>query len=488
MVFGTAVIIGGIASDRASVFASMNDFGLSHQPEQYYAHAVHANPLFNQDGIDPVVAKAITDAVGTGSKNAGHFSDISLALGSANVTTQTDGALYIRLFDDTPAGTADATSFKVAPAELGGGARWWRPVALNNGVLTLWMAEPYARSQWNHSFAPYGQTWLRSRCIEDIQEVIESYPESAREVIEDRIVPAGDSRVSWQGGSGEIPAGDLAWLPSVGEVSSGTGSRRGSWSLNDLDRGYVTLPPYVVVPAIAWLRTPWRYDNLIQRFYSATVHSGGDMYEYSEGSPSANSRGVRPAIHIDINPFLGDYDNLSDTIETAESKYEAHYTPASWSNMQDKLNAGRNLLFNANTQHEIDIAVLELLLAMAELDKHDDIVALQYKMYLVSKLPETKYTEETWQDLMRARDVGLTVLQFNDPAGFIVENVLQDLLDAYDALERVAASIDTPAVSPPGQSNKGMRMGFIIAGILFLIAAIIIWATFWKRCEKEEKA
>lgn len=352
-----SLFIGNI--DSVIVDASVN-----WQTADYYVHRVSEEALFGHEdsdwgaGINPVVVNQLLDilrdpdlvaglASGTGgqARNAGHFSDFVTL---PTIVTQPNGAIYIRLFDELPDTvttevSGDQTTYLRAftnsirgtgIAHQGGGARWWQLVYLQDGILTLWMVDPYRGSLFNEMGPVNGVQshvyWdaqrpsiIRENMVADFNAILGYFNHSD---IANAVIPTNN--VSWQQerhntharmenesqndrmSNPGVPQNDLIWLPSWYEIFNtsyddrfhahayidglGENSRSGQWNMNAFDRGYSIVTNF---SSTSWLRSAHLgSDNRT----GAVSNSGNRTMPNSYDS----ARAVRPAIHIDVRALI----------------------------------------------------------------------------------------------------------------------------------------------------------------------------------------
>ena len=346
-ILSLSLIVSGIV---LQVIRSEASIGL---PAQYEVHQLHQEALFTQSGINQNVVNAIHNMLesthiggANQTRNAGHFSNFATA-----DVAQTHGGVYVRLFDHNinPAGeVAGAQTTNINLFTRSGNvahgtvdqARWWRVVYLRNGVLTLWMADPYRNSAFNTNtgvvsginanvfYDPARPSNVHQNLTADFDAVMDAITNTnARNRINAAIVPAGDPLLAGtntnetqintsrntQGTltNPAVPTGDRVWLPSFWEIgnntanpaglpeqhwqlASGATNRHGAWQVTAYDTGY---SPGGFNP-ISWLRSSHTTMNAMAGFIWSDGQRGWDAVTFD--------RGVRPAIHIDISALEGE--------------------------------------------------------------------------------------------------------------------------------------------------------------------------------------
>ena len=292
----------------------------------HYARRVHDSALFTTTGVNRTVAQALIDAVnntakGTnGARTAKNFSDFA-----SNGVAQVNGALYVRLFDTlgdigqvngtetTPLNAFTNSITNTGANFVGGGARWWRVVYERDGILTLYMAEPYRNSRFNQSYTDgnvYANSLVRTNLTNDFNSILNRFPHA-----NDYIALGGQS---WQNGIansadwwGDVythpsPTNEKIWLPSHYEttalpggpqgswISSGNlnnTNRTGLWEMNGFDRGWQWSGSGF--SGFAWLRSG-RTDRSDLAGYV-------DGYGYAGSGGVDGAGGVRPSLHITLS-------------------------------------------------------------------------------------------------------------------------------------------------------------------------------------------
>ena len=337
-ILSLSMIITGVGFKVARSGASVGFYAV------YASHQLHTEALFTQSGINQNVATAITNMLASShiggpdqTRNASAFSNFA----SAGVT-QTYGGVYIRLFDEniSPAGQvagAETTNRNLftrsgnAAHGTVGEARWWRVVNLHNGILTLWMADPYRNSAFNTTSTPQNgiegniyhhanrNSTIRQNLLSDFNAVMNAITDvDIRAQINSAIVPAGNAALAGTNTNENfsntrahvagtnttnpmVPFADRVWLPSTYEVFNtsttnlipaqshigGTNAtvRTGQWQLNAYDRGFA-------VVLHSWLRSGLAgFGN-----DTPTTTTTGNISLQTV----SHSFGVRPAIHINV--------------------------------------------------------------------------------------------------------------------------------------------------------------------------------------------
>ena len=288
----------------------------------HYVRRVSNDALFTTSGVNQTVALALVNAinntaVGTnGARTAKNFSDFA-----SNGVAQINGALYIRLFDTlgdigqvngtetTPLNAFTNSVTDTGANFVGGGARWWRVVYERDGILTLYMSEPYRKSTYHTLNNVYSTSTVRTNLLDDFNVILSYFP-----YVNSHIALGGQS---WQNGIADFdnatnraPTNDKIWLPSWYEVirmngetppsliSSGdltnNGVRTGLWEMNGFDRGYSS-----VFWQYAWLRSG-RVDN---EHVTYSVSTEGNATNIN----SLGTNAVRPAIHLSLDSILPNY-------------------------------------------------------------------------------------------------------------------------------------------------------------------------------------
>jgi|GEM_PF-2427364 len=341
------------ATDYARYFVGGTGTGNSEQGD--------AGALFTAEGIDPTVlsqlmavlnSSQIGGTSATNIKDAGDFSQFA----SKNVA-QVNGAVYIRLFESldtsTVAGTNTVNNFtrseNATHGEVGT-ARWWRIVYLRDGILTLYMADPYRTNAFNGSSSQVNgvdanvynydsgtpstsrSSDVRTALLTDFwgnttgtgdptpTSVLGHFPQDVR----DAIVPAQD--VPWQVpqpntglraddaatdsmSNPAVPGNDRVWLPSWYEVFNTESTqfpnytfisyggvnaavRLGQWNMNGYDRAYSKGN----FTGQAWLRSG---HSSLSNTVGDVDMSGGKGFQ-----SASNGRDVRPAINIAISSLV----------------------------------------------------------------------------------------------------------------------------------------------------------------------------------------
>jgi len=233
---------------------------------------------------------------------------------------------------------------------------------MENGILTLWMADPYRNSAFNatttavngvdanvyHDLAqtPARRTSdIRTNLLTDFNSVMNAITDTtARLQIDNAIVPAGDARITTPGGNTnttrqdtdartgnngnmtnpQVPSDDRIWLPSWWEVTNnipGTNTpdnywriapgadpnlRLGQWQLNYDDAGY---------SGGGFSTTAWSRSGFATNSSSAgCIDTVGHRWWITV----SNANAVRPAIHLSLSSLLlcGDCNQSPCTCKT----------------------------------------------------------------------------------------------------------------------------------------------------------------------------
>lgn len=171
---------------------------------------------------------------------------------------------------------------------------------------------------------------------------------------------------------------------------------------------------------------------------------------------------------------------------------ESDYTPTSWGAFRIALNTAMSVLGDDNaSQESIDDALADLDAAYASLIPIEDspLDDEVYKSELQSwidkindkVLDKSYYTSDSWEALLTAMNIALSVLEDVDASQELVDSTLTDLIDAYENLEPVDTTdkidefqdTDDNKLPKTGTSIfNQLLMGtilLIIGGVLFII-------------------
>ena len=332
VVLSLSLLITGVTIQIVRAQASVGFQGV------YHSHELHQEALFTQSGINPNVVTALSNLLNSeqiGGPNQTRRADAFSNYAQSHHATRTHGAVYVRLFDHNinPAGQVSGTettnvnlftrsgSTTHGPIDQG---RWWRVVNLENGVLTLWMADPYRNSAFHASSNVYSTSIVVSNLRNDFNAVLGAVTDStARAQITDAIIPAGDPRLAGtvtnagrsnthpRAGDGThtfsnpaVPTDDLVWLPSWYEILNtstttqfptdtwigavNAANRLGRWRVSAYDRGHAAGG----FSTDAWLRS----GHSTGATFAGLVHTNGNR----SWNTVSYAHAVRPALHISV--------------------------------------------------------------------------------------------------------------------------------------------------------------------------------------------
>ena len=135
-------------------------------------------------------------------------------------------------------------------------------------------------------------------------------------------------------------------------------------------------------------------------------------------------------------PDVIDYTELQNQIKAAKALKESDYTPASFAAVTTALNQAEALLNNAADQDEADAAASALADAISGLVEAADFTELQ-KYYDANKDIQGSYTEESYTKYVNARNAAAAVLENKNAAQAEVDEALENLKVAVEALEEI---------------------------------------------------
>ncbi|MBU5211840.1 S-layer homology domain-containing protein [Heyndrickxia oleronia] len=135
-----------------------------------------------------------------------------------------------------------------------------------------------------------------------------------------------------------------------------------------------------------------------------------------------------------------DKTNLKQKIDEETTLTETDYTTDSWSNYQTQLTAAQKVLENPNaTQEEVNQVLADLTAAYDALQEVPGVnkEPLQAKVDEAKDLDASDYTAETWAAYQEQIKAAQAVLDDEDATQEEVDQALEDLTAAYDALQEV---------------------------------------------------
>ncbi|MCL2570689.1 MAG: InlB B-repeat-containing protein [Firmicutes bacterium] len=375
-------IMAGVPRQNIALQASVN-----WQETDFYVHRISDDALFGHEdsdwgaGINPVVAQqlleilrspelvaGLTPGVTGQARDAGHFSGFAT---SPSIVTQPNGAIYLRLFDELPSTVTTEVSGNETTllraftnsirgtgiVHQSGGARWWQLVYLQDGILTLWMVDPYRNSLFNevgpindinshvywHAERP---SIIRENMVADFDAVLGYFDHLD---IASAIVPTNN--VVWQQerhnthsrmenesqndrmSNPGVPQNDLIWLPNWYEIFNtsydnrfhahayiggvGENARSGQWNMNSFDRGYAIVTNF---SSTSWLRSA----HLASENRTGAVSNIGNR---TMPNSYDSARAVRPAIHLDVRSLM---DALATPTGFSISRTQENQLTATW--------------------------------------------------------------------------------------------------------------------------------------------------------------
>ena len=131
-----------------------------------------------------------------------------------------------------------------------------------------------------------------------------------------------------------------------------------------------------------------------------------------------------------------DTTQLEALIQQAESLTEEDYTPATWTALEEALEAAKVVLADLNaSQEEVDSAATALRAALNGLNSLADKEALEAACQMARALVKTAYTDVTWKNLESALEAAEAVLADPNVTQAEVDAALAALLAAADALK-----------------------------------------------------
>jgi len=335
-------LVPNVRTVRASVGTMMNEDSEHANYARYYIGGTNNhrdqgtnNSLFTTtgSGINQTVLTELLAILN--SNEIGGINSTKTALNFSNIATDGtsigQGGLYIRLFEPTTDGTngnvAKFTTSQYANHGTIGEGKWWRMTYLCDGILTLYMADPYTATTFGR-YNTYSTTTVRDQILTDFMgsssattptsnSVLGKFPSAVGMIATGLDVlwddNQGDSSV-WGGTqmtNQPIPDSDRIFLPSHYEITNATstvnaecGDRTsyigktgqtkcgGLWQMNAYDAGYSSGSTDFID---SWLRSTDN-GNYAGKNDATGVRSYFDLY-----SSSSKTSGVRPAINIKLS-------------------------------------------------------------------------------------------------------------------------------------------------------------------------------------------
>ena len=394
--------------DRVGIQSVNATIGISphytiHRVGYVYDDGVGANvqqSLFETTGINRDVAdellkilRAVSGNNLNATRDASHFSEwargepdelvptaetVNITIMVEGVPTPTpfplyqflSGSVYLQLFEQIGTAPGNLNPFPASEADIISQftSRMWQVVYMRDGVVTLWMTEPYRASQFGGTqgtIVQYADSLLRPNLLNDftgntdgdlsgvVGGVLGYFPAAVS-----TIVPMDE--IEWQdqdnqpivfGGSlaearpfNNPQTQDMIWIPSHYEVARQTGctarwgqrsggllincNRHGLWQMSGFDRSFMNHVGWTVAGVTdAWLRSGSTSGaNVASSIWHGTGNASGN------GSGWPQSFGIRPAIHIDIASLL---ETPLEAPVVTVTRPAANQLIASWNGIQD---------------------------------------------------------------------------------------------------------------------------------------------------------
>jgi len=139
---------------------------------------------------------------------------------------------------------------------------------------------------------------------------------------------------------------------------------------------------------------------------------------------------------------------LNAAIQSAESKIESDYTPSSWIEFTQTLEAARAIAEEEAGQNDVDSVAAALENAIKMLEKVplpvDDVdkTALNAAIQSAEEKKESDYTAASWTEFTQALEAAKVIAAKEDAAQGEVDSMLSTLEDAIKMLEKVPLPVD----------------------------------------------
>jgi hypothetical protein len=308
---------------------------------------LYNTPTFLRSGLNPQALPLWTEA----------YQDFKERVYDPRRATQQelyDSFGFIRLFE-----TVDVYGNSSTPEEDNHVAnltsRWWRPVYLRGGVLTLFMTGAYRNSSF---------TALNDTLRDDFGEVLRIFEDGN---LSDYVVSPANVPGNWQisqSHSSEwtghpAPASGRLFVPTTIELSARSSINRVSWRFTDAAESFANTQNGVVQSAPGAMENSWW-----TRSRGGQTHSDPFAWTPFAGTPNnprpgflsfstSSQRGVRAAIHIDISKIVDTVYNIYTLSEIP--LFGAAGPRAGAVNL---LHRGANILSNRGFDLDTDIITL----------------------------------------------------------------------------------------------------------------------------------
>ena len=139
---------------------------------------------------------------------------------------------------------------------------------------------------------------------------------------------------------------------------------------------------------------------------------------------------------------------LNAAIQSAESKIESDYTPSSWIEFTQTLEAARAIAEEEAGQNDVDSMAAALEDAIKVLEKVplpvDDVdkTALNAAIQSAEEKKESEYTKTSWTEFTQALEAAKVIAAKEDAAQGEVDSTLSTLEDSIKMLEKVPLPVD----------------------------------------------
>ena len=154
---------------------------------------------------------------------------------------------------------------------------------------------------------------------------------------------------------------------------------------------------------------------------------------------------------------------LNAAIQSAESKIESDYTPSSWKEFKQTLEAARAIAEEEAGQNDVDSVAAALENAIKELVKYSapaDKTALNAAIQSAESKIESDYTPSSWIEFTQTLEAARAIAEEEEAAQNDVDSMAAALEDAIKMLEKVplpVEDVDKTALNAAIQSAEGIK-------------------------------
>ncbi len=360
--------------------------------------------------------------------------DLTVTLGGYNFTfdgTLVDGYIAIKLFGDPGAPTVDYTE-------------------LNN---QLDRADQMTDKYTNATYVPFKAAWdaAKDALLSDDQAVVDAAAEALKNAI-DALVAMDYTELEAQISAAENVSGrytNATYAPFKAAWNAAKDARYSydqavvDQAAADLEAAIAALVPmdYAKLDAqisIAENKTESLYTPeswAVMQDALTAAYAAKNSYDQAVVDQAAADLEAAIAALDEYEPIVIDYEALKAQIAIAGTyeDQELNYSEASWNAMQAALVAANNAL-SADNQPVVDKATADLEAAIAALHLMD-YTELEEAIKEAEELDETKYTAESWNNLLDVLATAKETVGVRDQA--VVDAAVEALNKAIDALNGI---------------------------------------------------